>query len=52
MKSIVLDIEYIRAAIEYKSNKILITFDPNQIILIENWQEIRRITNGSENNIN
>ena len=31
---------------------MLITLDPNQIILIENWVELKRIRNGSENNIN
>ena len=38
-------------ALEYKSNKILLTVDPTGILITENWQLLRRISNGSENNM-
>ena len=41
----------LRFALEYKCNKILLTLDPTEILITENWQFLRRISNGSENNM-
>ena len=49
--SLVFRKQRLRTALEYKSNKILFTLDPTEIIITENWQQLRRISNGSENNM-